>query len=36
MIIPAPSLYLKVGYEYWSATDFPAFHAGHLGFGGSF
>jgi hypothetical protein len=35
-IIPAPSLYLKVGYEYWSATDFPAFHAGHLGFGGSF
>jgi hypothetical protein len=36
MIIPAPSLYLKVGYEYWSATDFPALHAGHLGFGGSF
>ena len=35
-IIPAPSLYLKVGYEFWSATDFPAFHAGHLGFGGSF
>jgi hypothetical protein len=36
MIIPAPSLYLKVGYEYWAGTDFTAFHAGHLGFGGSF
>jgi len=36
MITPAPSLYLKVGYEYWSSTDFDPFHAGHLGFGGSF
>lgn len=36
MIIPAPSLYLKVGYEYWTATDFPALNAAHLGFGGSF
>jgi hypothetical protein len=36
MIIPAPSLYLKIGYEYWNATDYPAFHSGHLGFGGSF
>jgi hypothetical protein len=36
MIIPAPSLYLKVGYEYWSSTDFTPLHAGHLGFGGSF
>lgn len=36
MIIPAPSLYLKVGYEYWSATDFEPLHAAHIGFGGSF
>jgi hypothetical protein len=36
MIIPAPSLYLKVGYELWSGTDLPTLHAGHLGFGGSF
>jgi hypothetical protein len=35
-VIPAPSLYLKVGYEYWAGTDLEAFHAGHLGFGGSF
>ncbi|HSN16331.1 MAG TPA: hypothetical protein VLT61_16980 [Anaeromyxobacteraceae bacterium] len=35
-IIPAPSLYLKLGYEYWAATDFAALHAAHLGFGGSF
>jgi hypothetical protein len=36
MITPAPSLYLKLDYERWSATDFPAFNAAHLGFGGSF
>jgi len=35
-VIPAPSLYLKVGYEFWSATDFANLHAAHLGFGGSF
>jgi hypothetical protein len=36
MIIPAPSLYLKLSYERWSATDFSPINAGHLGFGGSF
>lgn len=36
MIIPAPSLYLKVGYELWSGTDLATLHTGHLGFGGSF
>ena len=35
-VVPAPSLYLKVGYEYWAATDFAPFNAAHLGFGGSF
>jgi hypothetical protein len=36
MITPAPSLYVKVGYEYWTSTDFDPLHSAHLGLGGSF
>jgi hypothetical protein len=34
--LPASSVFIKAGYEYWSPTDFAAFHSVHLGFGGAF
>jgi hypothetical protein len=36
MILPAPSLYAKIGVEYWQPTDFPELLTAHVGFGGSF
>jgi hypothetical protein len=30
------ALYSKLEYEYWWFSDFPSFHAGHLGIGGVF
>lgn len=29
-------LYAKASYEFWYLTDFPSFHAGHVGVGGTF
>lgn len=36
VITPAMAVYMKVGWEFWDATDFPDFHSAHVGFGGAF
>jgi len=33
---PAQSIFVKLGYEYWSPSDFSSFHSVHLGFGGAY
>jgi hypothetical protein len=35
-ITPAQSLFVKLTYEYWDPTDFPAFQGYHVGIGGAF
>jgi len=34
--MPAPSTFMKLGWEYWMASDFTDFHSVHLGVGGAF
>jgi hypothetical protein len=36
VVTPAPSLFVKLSYEYWRPSGAPEFHSGHLGVGGSF
>jgi hypothetical protein len=33
---PASSLFVKIGWEWWLASDFPDFHSTHFGVGGAF
>jgi hypothetical protein len=33
---PAPSVFVKAGWEFWDTTDFADFHSWHVGFGGAF
>lgn len=35
-VLVTDALFVKLGYEYWWLSDLPAFHAFHLGAGGSF
>ena len=36
VIRPTSALFVKLSYEYWMPSDFPAFHSGHVGVGGAF
>ncbi|MFO0581219.1 MAG: hypothetical protein U0229_03015 [Anaeromyxobacter sp.] len=36
LFTPAPSTFLKLGWEYWMASDYTDFHSVHLGVGGAF
>jgi len=36
VVTPADSTFVKLGWEYWLASDFPDFHSVHFGVGGAF
>jgi hypothetical protein len=36
VLTPAPSLFVKLSYEYWRSSLAAGFHSGHLGLGGAF